>query len=503
VASAVALQPDGKIVLGGFFAPSGSPANNSSNFLAVRLSTQGALDASFGANGAGAEDFGSPEYGYAVAIQPGDGKIVLAGRYHSVIGQPADEPVVMRFLNPEGTADLSFGSFAGQGGGLAVPDLPFDGSGSDVALQPDGKILLAGSGGTNFFVSRLNTDGTDDTSFGAGTGSATVDFGQNDFASAIALQPDGKIVVAGFTESGSGANTADDFAVARLLPNGSPDTSFGTNGRMTIAMAKYDYANAMALQPDGKIVVAGSTGGDGPLDIAVARVQPSGILDSTFGKGGKSTINLGQDEYTAAVALQPDGRIVVAGTSRSAGATGRNLFVARLQGSGSTGGPGPGGAGGVPRCAHRKATIVGTKRKDKLTGTKRADVIVALGGNDPIKGGGGNDIICAGSGNDRVNGGSGKDKLYGEGGKDGLTGADGNDALSGGAGNDKLSGGNGKDKLSGGDGKDSLTGGSGNDALSGGAGTDKLSGGAGNDKLKGGAGKDRLSGGPGKNKTRQ
>jgi uncharacterized delta-60 repeat protein len=399
---------------------------------------------------------------------------------------------LMRFLSPAGTVDPSFD------GAIVFPEFPDNASGQAMALQRDGKIVAVGGSGGNFGVARANADGTPDAGFGGGTGIASVDFGHDDSAGAVALQADGKIVVAGYTSSGSGASETDDIAVARLLPNGSPDNSFGTNGRMTVDVAQYDFGSAVAVQADGKIVVAGDSGSTAADDPAVVRLQPGGTVDSTFGHGGKMTIKLGVNGLATSVGLQGDGKIVVAGNASGSGATGQNIFVARLQndvgGRPTSSPPGSGGGGAVPRCGHKKATIIGTSRRDKLTGTKHSDVIVGLGGNDTIKGGGGNDIICAGSGNDKVSGGSGNDKLSGESGKDSLSGGDGSDALSGGSSNDKLSGGNGRDRL---------TGDTGSDVLSGGAGSDKLLGGPGNDKLKGGAGKDRLSGGPGKDRDRQ
>ena len=119
----------------------------------------------------------------------------------------------------------------------------------------------------------------------------------------MVLQPDGKILLAG--SSGS------DFAVARLLPGGSPDTSFGTGGRTTVDFGSSDDGSAMALQPDGKIVVAGTTGAFPNEDTAVTRLQPNGLLDSSFGKAGKSVVDLGHNELANGVALQSDGKIVV------------------------------------------------------------------------------------------------------------------------------------------------------------------------------------------------
>jgi uncharacterized delta-60 repeat protein len=128
-----------------------------------------------------------------------------------------------------------------------------------VAVQPDGKLLVAGSstlgaGKTDFIVVRfLNPQGTGDPSFGSANGGALVDFGGTDFGSAMVLQPDGKILLAGTTD----VNGRDEFAAARLLSDGTPDNSFGQGGKAIFDLGGSDHANAMTLQPDGKIIVAG------------------------------------------------------------------------------------------------------------------------------------------------------------------------------------------------------------------------------------------------------
>jgi Ca2+-binding RTX toxin-like protein len=147
----------------------------------------------------------------------------------------------------------------------------------------------------------------------------------------------------------------------------------------------------------------------------------------------------GSYEFAAKLALQPDGKIVVAGWGKDAGA--HDFSVARLQGD-------PGGAAvGPRRCAGKQATIIGTNAKDKLKGTKKKDVIAALGGKDLVKGKSGNDLICGGKGNDKLLGGKGKDKLLGGPGKDKLLGGPGKDKLLGGPGKDTLKGGPGKDSV--------------------------------------------------------
>ena len=463
--AALALQPDGRILVAGI---SNSATTGIHMFVERLLNPEGTVDFSYGlGTGASRPNFDQSESASAIALQS-DGKIVVAGT--SIDATPRARILVTRLLNPQGTLDGSYG--LGTGG--SRPDLPGSVITSAVAVQQDGKILAAGTEGPslfaspgNFVVARfLNPQGTSDPGFGSG-GSAVTDFGNNDRLAAMVLQPDGKILLAGSTAGNGG----DDFAVARLLPGGSPDTSFGTGGRTTVDFGGSDDGTAMALQPDGKIVVAGTTGAFPNEDTAVTRLQPNGLPDTSFGKAGKSVVDLGHNELANGVALQSDGKIVVAGASQTQGSSNDNVYALRLLGDPAAGGGGVGGVDGggtkVPTCAGKKATIIGTNGKDSLTGTRRADVIVALGGNDTVKGGGGNDVICGGSGNDKISGGSGSDHLYGE------------------------------------NGKDTITGGNGKDTLSGGAGNDKLSGQAGNDTLKGGAGTDKLSGGAGKNKDRQ
>jgi uncharacterized delta-60 repeat protein len=214
--------------------------------------------------------------------------------------------------------------------------------------------------------------------------------------------------------------------------------------------------NALALQPDGKILVAGYTVVGTTTRLAVVRLQPNGSLDTTFGDGGKAIVT----QFSAVaegVALQRDGKIVVGGSS------GGNLAAVRLQGDagggaggggGPDGGPGSGQGDGPPRCAGRRATIVGTAAGDRLRGTRRRDVIVSLGGRDSIRSLGGDDIVCAGSGNDTVFGGRGNDRLGGGSGNDRLFGESGRDRLLGESGRDRLRGGPGRDRLLGGPGRD-------------------------------------------------
>jgi uncharacterized delta-60 repeat protein len=442
IAFGVAIQPDGKIVAAG-------QTSLETRGAIARLQPNGTRDSGFALNGALTLEYGGIDLARDVLIQP-DGGIVTAG------GRGTTDDMVVTRLTAGGTPDPSFN------GGVSRA-LDFGGTelAAAVAQQADGKLVIAGSttgAGQATVVARLNVNGSTDTSFD-GDGRATLAGPPGSVAADMVIQPDGKIVVAGFvSEDFDGGGI---LRVTRLNPDGTPDGGFGASGVATIDFGGADSATAVALLANGKIVVLGNR----DSQPAVARLQPGGTLDATFGDGGKvivpGTIQSGQG-----LALQPNGRMVIAGSSSVPG----DVVVARLEGDspaaggGPGGGPGapggPGGSGGsggqtVPRCGGKRATIVGTNRSDRLKGTRRADVIVALGGNDRIAAGRGNDLICAGAGNDSIDGGTGNDRLYGQDGKDKLAGGSGKDTLSGGGGKDRLAGGSGRDSCSGDSGKDS------------------------------------------------
>ncbi len=204
-----------------------------------------------------------------------------------------------------GDLDTSF-----DGDGRRTIDHAGADSGRAVALQPDGKILVAGYGGSNtaMTVTRLNPDGSNDISFGAG-GTRGVDLGGPDFAYALALQPDGKVVIVG--ERRLPAEAAN-VAVVRLNPDGSPDLGFNGDGIRVIDYAGDDRGQAVALQPDGKILVAGFGGAFGNA-MTVTRLNPDGSNDISFGDGGTGVVDLGGLERAFGVALQRDGKVVIVG----------------------------------------------------------------------------------------------------------------------------------------------------------------------------------------------
>ena len=243
-----------------------------------------------------------------------DGRLSTPSRLHgaSVLTPLLALIVLGLFFAPsagaqaQGSLDTSFGT-----GGKQTTDF---GGGPDIGqgsvVQPDGKIVVVGHASGDFALARYNADGSLDTSFGDGGKQTTDIAGGYDQGRALAVQPDGKIVVAGYTDAGGG-----DFALARYNADGSLDTSFGDGGKQTTDFGDLDnQGNALALQPDGKIVVAGSTSGEGGYDFALARYNADGSLDTTFGDGGKQTTDFaGLDNQGNALALQPDGKIVVAG----------------------------------------------------------------------------------------------------------------------------------------------------------------------------------------------
>lgn len=271
----------------------------------------GSPDAGFGTGGKVTTAIGTVSKIRAMAIQA-DGKIVVAGLSHT--GSNKDFGVVR--YNTDGSLDNSFDL-----DGKVVTAIGA-GNADDIALcmaiQSDGKIVVAGytfnGGGDDFSMVRYNTDGSLDNSFD-GDGKLITSFGASNNAeiNAITIQPDGKIVVAGRAYSG----TNDDFALARYNTNGSLDNSFDGDGKLLTPIGLFgDVANAVVIQPDGKIVAAGLTSTIGNLDFALARYNSNGTLDNSFDGDGIIITPVGpSSDVINAIALQADGKIVVAGSS--------------------------------------------------------------------------------------------------------------------------------------------------------------------------------------------
>ena len=303
-ARAVLVQPNGRVVAAG----GGGPA---SSFCVVRLrSANGTLDPTFGSGGKRVVDFGSDDESvHGAALQP-DGKIVLAGDSRL-------QPAVVR-LKANGALDTSF-----DGDGKKLFSWGAIGRVTAVVIATNGKILLGGFSGPeggNIQVARMTVKGALDTTFGAG-GIATVDFGGTEFGEAIARQADGRILVVGRSSAGGAV-------VARLRATGALDPDFGSGGRVTLPGG--GSLSAVLVQPDRNIVVAGNASGSAMM--TVTRLKPDGSLDATFGSGGTTTVAFGSlANLLGGAARRPDGKIVIAGYTQD----GEDIAVARLNADGS------------------------------------------------------------------------------------------------------------------------------------------------------------------------
>ena len=315
IASFVVIQPDGKIVVAGT-----AGVAPFANFGLARYNSDGTLDLSFGTGGKVTTNFGNvSSQAYSLALQP-DGKIVLAG----YVNFNGGESFGLARYNTDGTLDAGFGT-----GGKVHTE--FDGVGQTfsfafayfVAIQQDGKIVAAGestiSGNRDFALARYNSNGTPDAGFGTG-GKVTTDFvGFADVAAAVVIQPDGKIVAAGAAATSTAASSSFNFALARYNSNGTLDTAFGTGGKVATDFAgASDTASGVAVEPDGKIIAAGTATINGFVDSAfgLARYNSDGTLDPSFGTGGKVTTNFGANsDGASSIALQQDGKIVAAGVA--------------------------------------------------------------------------------------------------------------------------------------------------------------------------------------------
>lgn len=329
----LAIQPtDGKIVAVGLSdqrARSRDPYNY--DFALARYNLDGTLDTSFGPSRNGKVTTGIStaatgnlnnlwDHPHAVAIQP-DGKILVAGSTYNGV----DNDFALVRYNANGTLDTSFGP---DHSGIVTTDFaPGSGDGIvDMMALADGKILVAGDSGGSSALARYNSDGTLDDgtaidttpgdAFGTGGKVITTIGPSPSFVEGLAIQSDGKIIAAG-AAYGAGV----DFAVVRYHTDGALDVSFGTGGITTVTRpdGQGTEPGGVVLQADGKIVVAGSTGPHGAKRVILARLDSSGQLDTSFGSAGFSVPSFGTtSEYARAIALQPDGKVVTAGSAELA-----------------------------------------------------------------------------------------------------------------------------------------------------------------------------------------
>lgn len=291
-ARALVLQPDGALVLAG--------TSDGEVGLARHLA-DGRLDPAFGGGGLVRTNFGGDDLANALAVQA-NGKLVVAGSTENAEGS-AD--FLMGRYNPDGTLDPSFSE-----DGLLTLDLGDDDDANALTLEPSGTIVVAGRSGSDLALIRVNPDGGLDQGFGV-EGRVSLDLGSEDVAYSVVAQPDGQLVV--------GGSSAGDFLLARFAPDGTLDLTFGDGGVVTSHFGGGEVANALGVQVDGRLVAAGSIAGEGGIrDFQVARYEADGSLDPGFGVAGSASLDLGGDDEANAVTLQPDGRIVLAGSSGEA-----------------------------------------------------------------------------------------------------------------------------------------------------------------------------------------
>ena len=320
-AYAVAVQPDGKIVVAG---------DSDGKFALARYNPTGSLDSTF-SGGTVITPVGAYSHAAAVAIQP-DGKIVAAGECHLSATGDSDFALV-RYLD-NGMPDLMFGN-----GGKVTTNIAGDDTAAAVAIQPDGKIVVAGTfvtgSSSQIVLLRYDSKGALDRGFGS-DGIVVTTF-PGDIAAAgygLALQADGRIVVVGGTAR---PNHTVEIAVVRYLTSGALDPSFNGNGRVSTPVGIISaIANAVSILPDGRIMVAGSSFSGGNNVFTAVRYKTSGLLDTSFGSGGKATVNVGEgDDYAYGLALDSSGRAILAGTSENL------LALVRLEGGGAEPPPTP------------------------------------------------------------------------------------------------------------------------------------------------------------------
>jgi uncharacterized delta-60 repeat protein len=311
----IAIQPDGRILAVGEI----QDGSSNRHFGVFRYTRDGDLDPSFGAGGWVIHSLGSSDFPLTVALQK-DGKILVGGESSCDIWFCF---ALVRY-NPGGSLDPAFGD-----AGVVRTILSLPGGGwYELAVQNDGKILAVGSrvlyGRYPYHrifhrVTRYLPNGDLDSSFSK-DGHTLIDFAKgeaSESARAVAIQGDGKIVIAGTTD--------DDFSVARLRRNGTLDPTFSGDGRQIVdfGVNRRDIAHSLDIQSDGRIILAGSTGifeayvssfSDLPPRIALARLNRNGSLDSTFGRRGRQRLGLPPaGGYARAIVQHPDGRIIVGG----------------------------------------------------------------------------------------------------------------------------------------------------------------------------------------------
>lgn len=329
-ATAVALMSNGKYVVAGT-----STALGTSDIAVLRYNSNGTLDTSFSSDGGVLLDIGAgtQDFATSVAVQP-DGKILVAG-YTNLGG--TNDFLLLRF-NADGTPDTFFGA----NGRAPLANFSGDDRANAIVLMSDGRILLGGSwdgGSSDFALARYNKDGTFDTTF-SGDGRVSHNVGDAEFAQALAVQSDGKIVAVGYSDD-AGTN---DFAIVRFNDNGSLDSPFGGgDAEVLVDFGDNDQASSVKILSNGKILVAGTNSVAANPDFAVARLNSDGSQDLTFGNGdGEVDETFGAIDLCRSMVVQPDGRILLAGTSSISGSNDFAVMALKADGALDTGFAGDG-----------------------------------------------------------------------------------------------------------------------------------------------------------------
>jgi uncharacterized delta-60 repeat protein len=351
-ATGLALQPDGKVVMGGSASLIGA-ATGEERMVVVRLGAGGGLDGTFGSGGIARVDglTGRTDEGYydgRVAIGPDGGIYLFNGTQDSngVIGW-----VVAKLTAANGALDAAWDG----DGRLAASANTLEAG--DIAALSDGKVLVlddffdtsANPDNQQMAVGRRLSSGAVDSTFGA-SGFRVVNFDLgttlHDYARTILVQSDGKILVAGRAETAGGGTPPADFAIARLTPAGAFDTTFGGgDGKVTISFdlpfGNVDEVRALAVDARGRIYAGGIAGNFSTAnDCALVRLLPDGTLDPSFDGDGRVTFSFASAEQSAfdqifGIALQGDGRIVAVGRGTNAAGSGRTIGIARLTATGA------------------------------------------------------------------------------------------------------------------------------------------------------------------------
>ncbi|MER6187399.1 calcium-binding protein [Streptomyces sp. NPDC001652] len=396
---ALALQADGKIVVGG------EVGSTRFDFALMRFNTDGSVDTGFDGDGIVRTDFGGYDSVESLAVQP-DGKIVAAGA--------SDGRAALARYHTNGSLDTSF-----DGDGRVLT--PAAGA-ADMVLQPDGRIVAAGTAGSDFSVLRYNTDGSLDTGFGT-AGQATADFGGVDTARGVKLDSAGRIVAAG----SGGPNS--DFALARFLGGGSTppppsgtDLSVTKSGTGTVSIgdrATYTVAvtNTTAGTTATGVTLTDTLSGLAASVVSATTTQGNCTITATGATCALGSLSAAGPGATVTIVVEPratgtltDRATVTATTTDPAAANNTATRTTTVNNA-------------------RGCTRIGTSGNDTLTGTYGNDVICALGGDDTVNASYGNDTVHGGYGNDRLDGQFGDDTLNGGPGNDNLIGNYGTDNL--------------------------------------------------------------------------